>query len=151
MKKIYLPLIIVLLLFLQMDVSAQFRKIPDSVTNALKAKYPEATNVNWKDKITNFTASFTIDGIGYDARFDSKGGWLGTQKTVNEDHLPAQIKDGLSKSKYATWEIKTVYFTYLPDKPTEYHIIVGRGDIERKHLLFDEKGRLLSDDISLSN
>jgi hypothetical protein len=132
-------------------VSAQFRPIPAIVTDSLKARYPSAGNVSWSDKMSNFQASFTLDKDNYVAKFSSKGEWLGSIKKISKDSLPAAVKDGLSKSKYAgsEWEIRTVAVYYQPGNITQYAIQVAKNDFQKKNLLFSKDGQLLKDNATL--
>src|SRR5690349_9877080 len=103
--------IIVLLSFslalIATTATAQLRKVPAAVTEAMKAKYPEATNVSWDDNITNFEASFDLDGHQLKASFSKKGTWKRTEKVLTAEELPEVVKEGLSKSKYTDWEIES--------------------------------------------
>jgi|SRR6185312_4101483 len=132
-------------------VEAQFRPIPAVVTDSFKTKYPTATNVSWSDKLANFQATFTLGKDKYTAKYDSKGVWLGSSKRITKDEIPAAVKDGLSKSKYAAseWVIKTVTIYYNPGNVTQYGILVQKSDIQKKNLVFSSDGQLLKDNSTL--
>jgi len=150
MKNFFSVSLLSVALILLADASfAQIRKIPAEVTEALKSKYPDASNVTWKDKITVFAASFEINSEKLEARFSSKGEWQSTETEINENDLPGDVKDGLNKSKYADWELTSIYNIDLPDDKVEYRIQVSKSDIQKKNLLFSSEGRLLKDNITL--
>ena len=128
---------------------AQFRKVPAEVTEALKTKYPDASNVSWKDKISVFVASFDMDNEKYEARFDEKGNWKSTTIEISKEALPEQVKDGWEKSKYADWDLNAVYSIELPDDVMQYRLQVSKSDIQKKNLLFNSDGKLLKDNITL--
>jgi hypothetical protein len=128
---------------------AQLRKVPAEVTEALKVKYPDAKNVSWQDKITDFVASFDLGSDRYQTRFTSHGDWESSEKTLRPGELPASVKDGLLKSKYADWPIKSVYERLLPGDKKEYRILAARTDIQKKNLLFAEDGQLIKDNLAL--
>src|SRR5689334_1087169 len=96
-----------LALFALFTVSAhaQLRKIPAEVTTAFSEKFPNATNVEWRDKLSGFTANFSIDSAKYLASFNNKGTWESTEEFISEDDLPSPVQDGFEKSKYAEWDI----------------------------------------------
>ena len=148
-KKLILLCLVASLSFFSSSVYAQIRKIPAEVTDAMKEKYPNASNVEWKDKITVFQASFEMDGTTYAAKFNSKGEWQSTEKTLAESDLPADVKDGLDKSKYSDWEIKSVSIIYLPEDKSQYHLLVQKSDLQKRNLLFNPQGKLLRDSITL--
>jgi hypothetical protein len=129
--------------------NAQFRSIPGAVTDSFKVKYPGATGVKWADKVSNFQATFTQQGEVYTAKYSSKGEWQSSTKKISEDKLPASVKDGLSKSKYAAWKINTYTLRYLPENKTEYILAVQNGDLNKKNLTFSSEGQLLSDSRTL--
>jgi hypothetical protein len=142
-------LLVVLLVALSFSSFSQIRKIPGAVTEAFKQKYPQAAEVEWKDKLTVFVASFLDDGVKYEARFNSKGTWQQTENETTEASIPSEVKDGLEKSKYAEWETTAFYHISLPDDKTQYRVSVKKNDIQKKNLLFSSEGQLLKDNITL--
>jgi len=142
---------ILLFLFLAagMASQAQIRKIPAVVTESFKTKYPGAANVEWKDKLSAFVASFDNGSAKFEARFNSKGEWLQTEHGTTEADLPAPVKDGLSKSKYAEWKATSFYIRDLPGNKTQYRIGVEKSDLQKKNLLFSSEGQLLKDSMTL--
>jgi hypothetical protein len=150
MKKILYYLLIGGFLFMAGSAQAQFRSIPGVVTDSFKLKYPEAKTVNWSDKVSSFQANFVLGGENYVAKYGSKGEWMSSQKTIKEDDLPAAVKDGFTKSKYAgDWKVYTVTVRYLPRGFTNYILRIGKGDISRKNLLFASDGQLIKDGTTL--
>jgi hypothetical protein len=149
MKRIQSIFLLVAFSFLATTVHAQFRSIPGVVTDSFKAKYPSASAVKWADKVTAFQATFTLDGETLQARYNSKGEWQQSQKNITEDKLPAAVKDGLSKSKYADWKIEKLLARYLPGNKTQYGLSVSNGSITKKNLLFSSEGQLLKDNTTL--
>ncbi|MBC7902792.1 MAG: PepSY-like domain-containing protein [Gemmatimonadaceae bacterium] len=142
-------LLILLLISANLTAFSQLRKIPASVTESFKDKYPSASNVEWKDKLSVFIAAFEFDGIQYEARFNSKGQWQETESVISESDLPAPVKDGFEKSKYADWEPVNFYYLQLPEDKTQYRIVVGKSDLQKKNLVFSSAGRLIKDKITL--
>jgi hypothetical protein len=132
-------------------VSAQFRSIPGIVTDSFKVRYPNAKSVNWSDKISNFQATFMLDTSKYTAKYGSKGEWMGSSKRINEDALPASVKDGLSKSMYAggEWKVRMAIMYYLPGNINQYVVQVAKSDFQKKNLLFNSDGQMLKDNSTL--
>ncbi|CAN5232765.1 hypothetical protein BH11BAC6_BH11BAC6_08790 [soil metagenome] len=122
---------------------AQIRKVPAEVTDALKAKYPDAQKVEWKDKVTYFEASFILNGAEMDADFSSKGEWQETQKKMAFDALPATVKDGFQKSKYNDWSPGSVTMIEKNDEATVYKIYVEKSSlVQKRFLFFNKEGQL---------
>lgn len=128
---------------------AQLRKIPATVTSAFKSQYPDADSVEWKDRITGYSASFIKDEVSHTAYYDNNGNWESTDILIDFDDLPEVIADSHSKTKYADWEVGAVHKIELPDDVLNYRIQVIKSDIQKKNLYFNEKGRLLKEKISL--
>ncbi|HXB07203.1 MAG TPA: PepSY-like domain-containing protein [Puia sp.] len=152
-KTIFLSALCGVLLMTAVGAQAQFRSVPAVVTDSFKLKYPGATAVSWSDKLLagGFQASFTENKEKYVARFGNKGDWQWTTKKIKKEDLPAPVKDGLSKSKYADtdWEVKTVTMKFLPGNIVQYMIFVEKSDLNKKNLLFSSDGQLLKDGATL--
>lgn len=149
MKKLFFLMLTCGFVFTAIQLNAQIRKIPAEVTDSFKAKYPAASGVEWKDKLTVFQANFTMDNAKYQAKFNSRGEWQGSEKRIKLEELPASVKDGLSKSKYADWKTGAIITRYLPGDKTVYSIGVSKSDLQKKNLLFNSDGQLLKDNSTL--
>ncbi len=151
MKKLSALFSMTLLLsvFIISDLAAQIRKVPAEVTEAFKAKYPDTKNVEWKDKISSFQANYEMGGIKYESKFNSKGEWLQTEKEVAEETLPAEVKDGYSKSKFTNWELKSVTWIESKDNGIQYRLFVRKSGVEKKYLYFNTTGKLVKDAVTI--
>ena len=149
MKKMFFVTVLLSAVSFTPIVNAQIRKIPAEVTNAFSEKYDDAENVEWKDNLTAFVASFERKGDKYEAKFNKKGKWQSTEKALEISDLPNKVNDGFEKSKYSEWEVKSVYEIELPGDVTQYRVHVAKSDIQQKNLLFNDKGKLLKDNLTL--
>lgn len=128
---------------------AQIRKIPGEVTDAFATKFPGATNVSWSDKVTGFEATFDLNNHRQQATFSSKGSWKKSELTLSAEEVPANVKDGLQKSKYNDWEDRT-YVLVTEDNGKElYRVYVKKSDLQKKYLYFNKDGQLVKDAITL--
>ena len=132
-----------------LSVKAQFRKIPGDVTDSFKVKYENASGVSWKDRLSSFQADFTLGDKEMKALFTSKGEWIKSETKYDYNSLPADVKDGFKKSKYADLDILDV--TQIDDKDgqTQYRIVVKKNDFNKRSLIFSKSGQLTSDNASL--
>ena len=146
MKKVFLCSLFLSIVFF---AEAQIRKIPADVTDAFAARYPHATRVEWKDKLEYFEATFELNGSSITASFSSKGEWEGSERIVNFDDLPDEVKDGFQKSKYADWQKKSVYELQELGKPLQYRVYVQKSGLQKKNLYFDINGKLLKESMIL--
>lgn len=149
MKKIFLAMVLAFVTVGLNEATAQIRKIPAEVTNAFSEKYNDAKNVEWKDKLSGFAANFEVNGEKFEARFSKKGAWQSTEKELSVNDLTDAVKDGLAKSKYADWEIKSLHHIELPDDKIQYRIHVVKTTVQQKMLLFNDSGKLLKDNLTL--
>ena len=129
--------------------SAQFRSVPGAVTDSFKVKYPNASSVSWRDNVGSFQATFKQDSGNFVAKYSSKGEWQSTETKIKQEAIPAAVKDGFSKSKYADWKMGTVTVRYLPGNKTIYIIFASKSDVSRRNLTFASDGQLLKDGITL--
>jgi hypothetical protein len=133
---------------LLLTANAQFRNIPPEVTDNFKTKFPKATHVEWKDKISSFQAEFE-DGKGKaKASFSSKGEWLKTEKKLDFATLPGDVKDGFSKSKFADYAVKEASEIDDKEKGLLYLVVVKKGDLTKRNLYFTATGQLVKDDVN---
>lgn len=149
MKRIIPSLLFVWCLALTNNVLAQVRSVPATVTEAFKSKYPNASNVEWKDKLSAFVAVFDNNGGHYEARFSNKAVWQYTEQVIEESALPDAVKDGYNKSKWTEWKIEKVTKIELPGDKVQYRVLVVKSDLQKKNLLFSSEGRLLKDNSTL--
>ena len=129
--------------------TAQLRKVPAAVTEAFKEKYPDTKNVEWKDKLSVFQASYDVNDVRYTSKFNSKGEWLQTEKEMDEAALPAEVKEGFGKSKFTDWELKTVTRIENKDNQLQYRLLVKKSGVEKKYLYFNGEGKLVKDTITI--
>ena len=129
--------------------NAQIRKIPAEVTDAFTARYPHATKVEWRDKLHYFEASFQLNGSSIMASFSSNGEWEGSERELDFNQLPDEVRDGFLKSKYADRQKKDIYELQELGKPLQYRISVQKSGIQKKNLYFDVNGRLLKEAMAL--
>lgn len=146
--KKYLMKKIIIILFLAMagvTASAQFRDIPAAVTEAFKQKFPDASNVSWKDGVTSFEASFKMNNHDYTANFSKDGKWKRTEKSISYEVLPQAVQDGYSKSKYSGWKRGSVAEVDDYEEEFHYRIFVEKNVVQKKFLYFDRQGKLVKD------
>jgi hypothetical protein len=136
-------------IFITVFAQAQLRKIPADVTDAFSSRYPHAKKVEWRDRLQYFEATFQLNGSSICASFSSNGEWEGSERVMEFNDLPEDVRDGFLKSKYADWKKSAISEAMELGKPLQYKISVQRSGIQKKCLHFDANGRLLKENISL--
>ena len=130
---------------ISMLCQAQARPTPSEVTSSFTKMFPEASDVQWRDKINNFAAFFKIKGVQCEAKFSPAGSWISTEEAIQWDSLPPIVTDSLKSCKYADWKGMSAYLLQTSDGKTQYHVVVAKSDLGRKLLIFSPNGRLLAD------
>ncbi|HEX2535705.1 MAG TPA: PepSY-like domain-containing protein [Chitinophagaceae bacterium] len=146
-KKLLLPLLA--LLFTISAAAQKLRDIPQEVKDAFANQYPNADSVEYKDNLVNIYIHFQMNGEKMVASYTNQGRWKETEKEFNYEELPAEVKDGLAKSKYADWKIRETRMVYRAGEPETFRLKVEKNELARKHLYFNKSGRLLEDPITL--
>lgn len=119
---------------------SQIRKIPSEVTNAFAAKYPDAIDVEWKDKMSNFSAQFkSKDSTKCEASFNKKGEWQSTEENLDSTQMPPEVKDGFSKSRFSDRKLTEVVKIEKKDAEVQYRLLVKKNDVEKKYLYFNKE------------
>ena len=137
--------LIVLFFSVAFFAEAQLGKIPADVTDAFISRYPHAMHVEWKDKLHFFEANFKLNGCTITASFSSKGHWQGSERELNFNQLPDEVRDGFLKSIYAERQKNSVYEVQELGKPLQYRINVQKSGLQKKNLYFDVNGKLLKE------
>jgi hypothetical protein len=99
-------------------------------------------------ELSRVDVHFELDGEKMIASYTNKGLWKETQKELSYDSLPAEVRDGLEKSKFADREIEDVIVLYLPGGVEQYRLKARKNDVEKKYLYFNPKGRLLRESVT---
>ena len=129
---------------------AQLRKIPAEVTDAFKTKYPAASAISWSDKLTSFGASFTFNKEKLTADFSPKGVWKKTEKDIETDTLPSEIKESFTSSKYSTdWKIKAARSIENADLSIEYRLLIEKSALQKKYLYLTPDGQIVKEVVTL--
>ena len=129
---------------------AQIRKTPAAVATAFEKQYPNVSKIQYEDNLLNVQVHFVSDSGKMIAKYNSDGEWKETDREYNYDNLPADVKTGFDKSKYAAdWKVKETSMIYLPHNEIRYRVKVEKGDLQKKYLFFDRNGRLIKDSLTL--
>lgn len=142
--------VIIISIFLSSSAGfAQVTSIPELAKENFFKQYPDAKNVQWQNDVVNVNARFEQDSNSLNAEYNNKGIWKWTLKDWTFDKLTTDIKEGFSKSKYASRQVLEVKVLYLPGYVIQYRLKVEKNDIEKKFLFFNTEGRLVRTTVAL--
>jgi Putative beta-lactamase-inhibitor-like, PepSY-like len=148
-RTIFLMSLISFTLFANESFSQKLREIPKAVEKTFSGQYNRAANIDYRDQLIGVDVAFELNGEKMIASYTNKGIWKETTKEWAFDKLPAEVKDGFQKSKYADRTIEETKLLYLPGDSTQYRIRVRKSDVEKKYLYFNTQGRLLRENMTL--
>jgi hypothetical protein len=134
------------------SASAQLGKIPAAVTAAFNKQYTAAKDVAYSDNLGDYSVTFRVDTVHMLARYNRKGEWKGSEKTISFDRLPTEVKDGFMKSKFSDWTVLSVLQLYLTQSEgggEQFRIKVGQGNLKKRNLFFNKAGKLVRDRMTL--
>lgn len=129
--------------------NAQVHKVPEVVKEVFENQYPKADVQEYDDLLVKVVVKFTLDSSEMKATYSNKGVWKGTEKEISYSSVPAEVKDGFNKSKYADWDVRESTQLYLPGSSTQYRLRVKKNDLQLKYLFFNTNGRLLRTSITI--
>lgn len=129
--------------------NAQIRELPAAVEDAFSQQYPSADSVNYEDKLVYVLVHFNQNDSMSTARYTSKGIWQWTETAVPFSSLPQEVQVGFNKSKYLGWQLDHSFLLNLPGKVVQYKLQVEKNAIQKRNLIFNQRGRLLSDNITM--
>ena len=127
----------------------QAKTAPLPVTSSFASMFPNAKNIEWRDKVSDYQVFFVTDNARCEAKFGTDGKWMSTEKQIKNDSIPAAITAGLKSGKYSDWNIQSAYILNFPDQPDQYHIVVTKNDMPNKILFFDKTGQMLKENLSM--
>ena len=149
MKLNRLVVIIISILLSSSAGFAQVTSVPELAKENFFKQYPDAKNIQWQNDVVNVNVRFEQDSNSLNAEYNNKGIWKWTLKEWTFDKLTEEIKEGFSKSKFASRQVLDVKVLYLPGYVIQYRLKVEKNDIERKFLFFNTDGRLVRTTVAL--
>lgn len=120
------------------------------VVNAFNAKFPGAKKVEWEKKNTYQVAEFIQDGVEKEAWFDASGKLLLTEEDIAYAQLPVSVREWISASEYAAWEVDDVDKVIREGMATVYVVELESGKNE-VDVYFSETGEWIKTEQDASN
>ena len=149
MKATRLISFLFLLLCCSSMVQAQVTTVPDQAKENFFKQYPDAKNIQWQNDVLNVNVRFEQDTNKMYAEYNNKGIWKWTLKDYDYELIPADVKEGLSKSKYAGRQVLETKVMYLPGYVIQYRLKVEKSNLEKKYLFFTTQGKLVRSTVAL--
>lgn len=121
--------------------SCDRENVPEKVKAAFIQKYPDAEEVDWDvEGEGEWEAEFELNEKEMSANFDQNGKWLETESEIEDEDLPAAVKETLN-TKFKDYEVEEVEYFESPDiTGFEIELEGDDGDIE---VLIGKDGQIL--------
>ena len=72
--------------------------VPEAVAQALKQKYPSATDVEWEQKGSYYVADCWLDSKDSNIWFDANGNWWMTESEIYWNDVPGAVQTAFNKA-----------------------------------------------------
>ena len=116
--------------------------MPENISQAMKAKYPAATHVEWETKGNYYVADCMLDGNELEAWFSRQAVWVLSVMDITWNNLPPAVQTSFLSGRYADWKIEELEYLEYPLLPVQYVIRVEQGENELQ-LFYSDTGGLL--------
>lgn len=115
------------------------------IVNTFKKLYPNATNVEWKQKGVYYIADCWADGREKTVWFDANANWLMTETDIDSiNNLPPAVYTAFTEGEYGNWVVDDVDILEYPIKSPEYVVEVEQKNPKSEiQLFYSEDGGLL--------
>jgi hypothetical protein len=90
-----------------------------------------------------YQVSFLLNGASIAANFSSSGDWQNSERLLNYDQLPDEVRSGFKKSKYSDWQKSSASEVQELGRPLQYRITIQKSGLQKKNLYFDANGKLI--------
>jgi uncharacterized membrane protein YkoI len=117
-------------------------KIPSVVLNAVKAKYPGASDIDWEKKKDFYEAEFDMDSTEHEFHIDANGKIIEHKREISLSELPAAVQNVL-KSGYPGHGIGEVDMIEKQGQVFYELELEAKGQKDKK-VTFSSDGKLIS-------
>ena len=110
---------------IKIEVAKNEGDVPASVLANFKAKYSEATKIDWKKENENYIATFVIDEVQTTAEFTANGDWVVTKSHPSSSDIPGFVISYI-RTNYREFKIKTIELNKKSNGEIFYYLQVKR-------------------------
>jgi len=144
MKKLFVSVSVVLAMVVCTE--AQKKEAPQSVKSAFEQQFKNVSGVKWdQEKTGEWEAEFKMNGKEYSANFDEQGKWLETEYEINENQIPAAVKNTINTS-FAGYKMKESEISETSKgKAYEFELIKEKEKVE---VAITEDGKIIKQESS---
>lgn len=116
-------------------------EVPQSFTEGLMESYPNATDIEWEKKGTDYKVEFDVDRMEHEIWFSKNGERVRVQKNITKSKMPKALADVINE-KYSDYTIDSVESTEK-DGQTTYEVELEKGWTDELKVTFSTDGKVL--------
>jgi hypothetical protein len=120
--------------------TAQVINVPEKSKEHFAKKYPKVTTADWKNNVTNYTASFVSKKDSYKAVYRMDGTWDYTEKTISRESLPKAVNESYNKSRFENWDYLSTAYVENNNGEKLYRIEAKKG-LDKRFIFYDKSGK----------
>ncbi len=136
MKKVLLPILILILVFPCAAQKLKTEEVPATIVQASVNRIPDSAQVQWIKRDSLYLAQFKHKGISACATFNTGAEWLNTQWELPLEYLPKKISSYLAEH-YPAYKISECLIEYKGGG--EYYLVGLKKKKDRPMLRFNIK------------
>lgn len=141
MKKVMTMITAAVLLLSAGSFAANLKDdVNEKALSAFAKDFSGATEVNWQERDNLYLVEFRMDGVSFNAAYNSEGELLSSSKGIRLDELPLSVVAAVNK-KYLGYEIGNNAAELTFDGQTNYFLTIANS----QQVLFirvDTKGHI---------
>lgn len=140
MKKLLLPLALLLLAGGAQAQKLAASQVYTAAKTAFKAKFPSVTNPTWEKEDKAYEASFKLNGKSMSALITPAGELLETETELSPAELPAAVRATLARD-YKDYKVREAATIVKANGKTVYEAEVAKGG-KKQDVLFTADGKI---------
>ena len=118
-------------------------EVPAAVDAELRAKYPDATDVDWGvDRNDNYEAHIEVQGVKMRVDISPAGEWIETERSVDYDELPEAVRATIER-EFDEDDIEELEHTVNKDKGEFYDVELDPKGEKKFDVMIAKDGRIL--------
>ena len=156
MKKIIVVLVVAMTFQYMMAQAAGPVVVPQAVSQAFTARFPDGQLKKWETRKEGFVAVFREHGKTWFAYYTADGSWKGTETPIKwTKNLPQAVRAGWLKSDYASWYVQDIKSIRTPEGLLYALHVDNSSVLDSEHkdafreeyvIFFNEKGEIVRTD-----
>lgn len=126
MKKVMIMITAAVLLLSASSFAANEKDVNEKALSAFAKDFSGATQVNWQERENLYLVEFKMDGVNFNAAYNSEGELLSSSKGIRLEELPLVVTQAVNK-KYMGYEIGNNAAELTFEGTTNYFLTIANS------------------------